>query len=72
MHFVLAMMPLQRQDRYNAIKKLLCCEQATPSQVVLTKTLSDDRKFRSVVQKIALQINCKMGGELWAVNIPSV
>lgn len=23
-----------------------------------------------MVQKIALQINCKLGGELWAVNIP--
>jgi hypothetical protein len=25
-----------------------------------------------VVQKIALQINCKLGGTLWAVNIPLV
>ena len=24
----------------------------------------------SVVQKVALQINCKLGGELWACDIP--
>ena len=24
----------------------------------------------SVVTKVALQINCKLGGELWAVDIP--
>ena len=25
---------------------------------------------KAVVQKIALQINCKLGGELWGLNIP--
>lgn len=27
-------------------------------------------KLRSVVQKIALQMNCKLGGTLWALNMP--
>ena len=35
------------------------------------RTISNTAKLRSVVQKIALQINCKLGGELWAVHIPS-
>ena len=26
--------------------------------------------WQAVVQKIALQINCKLGGELWGLNIP--
>ena len=34
-----------------------------------SKTL-DPKKLRSVCQKIALQINCKLGGELWAVDVP--
>lgn len=29
-------------------------------------------KLRSVTQKVALQINAKLGGELWAVEIPLV
>ena len=29
-------------------------------------------KMRSVVQKVLLQMNCKLGGELWGVDIPLV
>jgi aubergine len=32
--------------------------------------LSNEAKNRSIVQKIALQMNCKMGGTLWSVKIP--
>ena len=39
-------------------------------KVIILKTISDARKVTSVVQKILLQINCKLGGELWAINIP--
>lgn len=65
----------QREDRYNAIKKLCCCELPIPSQVVRGSTLNPagqnaQSKFRSVCQKIALQISCKVGGQLWAVKIP--
>lgn len=39
--------------------------------MINSKTVSNPTKLRSIVQKIALQINCKMGGELWAVSIPT-
>ncbi|XP_054711719.1 piwi-like protein Ago3 [Uloborus diversus] len=67
---VVIIFPTPRDDRYSAIKKLCCIEMPVPSQVINSKTISDARKLRSVVQKIALQINCKLGGELWSVNIP--
>lgn len=60
----------QREDRYNAIKKLACCELAVPSQVVRFATINDPKKARSVCQKIALQMQCKVGGQPWAVKIP--
>ena len=41
-------------------------------QVINARTISAQQKLRSVTQKIALQINCKLGGELWAVDIPIV
>lgn len=41
-------------------------------QVIIAKTISQQQKLRSVTQKIALQINCKLGGELWAMSIPLV
>ncbi|KAG8178643.1 hypothetical protein JTE90_010554 [Oedothorax gibbosus] len=67
---VVIIFPTPRDDRYSAVKKLCCIERPVPSQVINLKTISDGRKLRSVVQKIALQMNCKLGGELWAVPIP--
>ena len=38
--------------------------------MINAKTISQAQKLRSVTQKVALQINCKLGGELWALKIP--
>lgn len=73
MQLVVCIFPTSRDDRYSALKKLCCVDMPVPSQVILSRTLPDDArsgKFRSVTAKIALQINCKLGGELWAVEIP--
>jgi aubergine-like protein len=34
------------------------------------KTISNEKRLSAVAQKIALQINCKLGGELWACKTP--
>ncbi|XP_052772354.1 piwi-like protein 1 [Mya arenaria] len=67
---IVAICPTSRDDRYSAIKKTCCVDNPIPSQVIIGKTIGDPKKLRSVVQKIALQINCKLGGELWGVSIP--
>ncbi|KAM4675853.1 piwi-like protein 2 [Discoglossus pictus] len=59
-----------RDDLYGAIKKLCCVQTPVPSQVVNVRTISNPAKLRSIAQKILLQINCKLGGELWGVDIP--
>ncbi|NWI70441.1 PIWL2 protein, partial [Todus mexicanus] len=42
-----------------------------PSQVINVQTLAGQpSKMKAVVQKVLLQINCKLGGELWGVDIP--
>ena len=61
-----------RDDRYNAIKKLCYADSPVPSQNINVRTISQQQKLRSVTQKIALQINVKLGGELWALKIPTV
>lgn len=63
-------MSSKRKDRYDAIKRLCCLEIPVPSQVVTSQIIDDERKKRSVVTKIALQMNVKLGGELWATSIP--
>ncbi|XP_075148172.1 argonaute 3 [Haematobia irritans] len=67
---VVCISPTNREDRYNAIKKICCAEMPVPSQVVNSRTLANDAKNRSIVQKIMLQMNCKLGGSLWSVKIP--
>ena len=66
---VLMVVPAQKSDRYAAIKKLCCIESPVPSQVVCLKTISNEKRLSAVAQKIALQINCKLGGELWACQV---
>ena len=41
-------------------------------QVIIARTITQQQKLRSVAQKVALQMNAKLGGELWAVEIPLV
>lgn len=60
----------KRKDIYDAVKRICCLESPVPSQVVTTKILEDDRKHKSIVTKVAIQMNAKLGGEIWAVNIP--
>jgi len=43
-----------------------------PSQVVLSRTLNKKQMLMSVATKIAIQLNCKMGGEVWALEIPVI
>ncbi|KAG5322548.1 AGO3 protein, partial [Pseudoatta argentina] len=62
--------PTNRTDRYSAIKKLCCVQKAIPSQVIISKTISKPTKLRSITEKIALQINCKLGGALWTLTLP--
>ncbi|XP_059957315.1 piwi-like protein 2 isoform X2 [Mesoplodon densirostris] len=57
-------------DLYRAIKKLCCVQTPVPSQVINVRTIGQPTRLHSVAQKILLQINCKLGGELWGVDIP--
>ncbi|XP_034262027.1 piwi-like protein 1 [Pantherophis guttatus] len=67
---VVCVLSSNRKDKYDAIKKYLCTDCPTPSQCVLARTLSKPQTVMAIATKIALQMNCKMGGELWSVEIP--
>ncbi|NXO61579.1 PIWL2 protein, partial [Phainopepla nitens] len=68
---LLCLIPSSRDDVYGAIKKLCCVQIPVPSQVINVQSLTGHPgKIRSVVQKVLLQINCKLGGQLWGVDIP--
>lgn len=67
---VVTIFPTPRDDRYAAVKKILCVERPVPSQCINSKTITDEKKFRSVILKIILQMNCKLGGALWGIKLP--
>ncbi|XP_070759890.1 piwi-like protein 1 isoform X2 [Enoplosus armatus] len=67
---VVVVLPSNRKDKYDSVKKYLCVDCPTPSQCVISRTLSRPQTLMTVATKIALQMVCKMGGELWSVEIP--
>ncbi|XP_055590596.1 protein argonaute-3 [Uranotaenia lowii] len=67
---VVIICPTSRDDRYAAIKRICCSEIPVPSQVINARTLNNEAKNRAIVQKIILQMNCKLGGSLWSIHIP--
>lgn len=67
---VVVILPTNRKDRYDAIKKICVVTHPCPSQVIVSRTLAKQQMLMSVATKIAMQINCKMGGDLWKLEIP--
>lgn len=41
-----------------------------PSQVVLSRTIGRPKGLMTVATKVAIQLNCKLGGIPWALSIP--
>ncbi|XP_075404837.1 piwi-like protein 4 [Tenrec ecaudatus] len=67
---VMCILSSNQTSYYDVIKKYLTSECPVPSQCVLTRTLNKQGIMLSLATKIAMQVTCKLGGELWAVEIP--
>lgn len=66
---IFVVLPNNRLDLYSAIKKKCCVECPVPTQMILNKNLAS-RNVKSIATKVAIQINCKIGGAPWTVDIP--
>ncbi|XP_076274954.1 piwi-like protein Siwi [Rhynchophorus ferrugineus] len=55
-------------DKYTAVKKKCYVNRAMPCQVAVAKTVQKNN--RSVAMKIAIQMNCKLGGSPWGSTMP--
>ena len=69
---VVTVFPTSKDDRYSAVKKVCYHEKGLAAQAINSKTLGNDMKLKAIVVKIALQMNVKLGGVLWALDIPMV
>lgn len=60
-----------RNTLYDDIKRFLLTSYPIPSQVVLSATISRGKNLRSIISKVLIQMNAKLGGIPWAVdNLP--
>lgn len=56
---------------YDPLKSYLLTDFSVPSQVVLCSTIQRGKNLRSIINKVLIQINAKIGGIPWTVdNLP--
>ncbi|EEC14103.1 Cniwi protein, putative, partial [Ixodes scapularis] len=67
---LMTIFPNNRKDRYDSLKKVACVDMGLHTQVMLGRTISNKKNLKSVATKVAIQMNCKLGGEAWALDIP--
>uniref|UniRef100_A0A224YID3 Aubergine n=1 Tax=Rhipicephalus zambeziensis TaxID=60191 RepID=A0A224YID3_9ACAR len=70
LQLALIVVPNNRKDRYDMIKKQACVDLGIHTQVILSRTIGNRKNVRSVATKVAIQLNCKLGGEAWCLEIP--
>lgn len=60
-----------KSQLYDDLKRFLLTAYPIPSQVVLANTISRGKNLRSIISKVLIQMNAKLGGIPWTVdNLP--
>lgn len=72
---IMIVVPNIAADRYAAIKRLTCVNNAIPTQVIVAKTMQPKGKsgmsgVKSIASKVMIQLNCKLGGAPWMIKFP--
>ena len=67
---MLFVLPNNRADRYSALKKYCLVSCGVPCQMVVKNKTMNHRSLHSIATKIAIQLNCKLGGIPWMIEIP--
>ncbi|XP_074604110.1 piwi-like protein 1 [Brevipalpus obovatus] len=63
-------LPNNNKDRYDAIKRIFCCQRPMASQIVTTSVLRKRNALQTVSTKVCIQMSVKLGAEAWALEIP--
>ncbi|XP_044016135.1 piwi-like protein Siwi [Aphidius gifuensis] len=61
--------PEDSSDVYSAIKKKCCVDHSVPNQLVSSRCFKPN-SMPMIATKVAIQMNCKIGGSPWSVHIP--
>lgn len=66
---IFCVMPEDSSDVYSAIKKKCYLDYSVPNQLVSSRSFRPNN-MQMIATKVAIQINCKIGGSPWSVHIP--
>uniref|UniRef100_A0A6P7G3R5 LOW QUALITY PROTEIN: piwi-like protein Siwi n=1 Tax=Diabrotica virgifera virgifera TaxID=50390 RepID=A0A6P7G3R5_DIAVI len=66
---IMCVLSTNHADRYQSIKKKCSVDRRIPSQIVLRKNLTS-KGVMSIATKVAIQLNCKIGGAPWSIVMP--
>lgn len=69
--------PVRCPTSYSNIKKKCCLDRAIPTQVIRHETITPKSgkplsSLLSVATKVVIQMNCKMGGAPWMIDLPTI
>ncbi|XP_035708527.1 piwi-like protein Siwi isoform X2 [Folsomia candida] len=67
---IFIVLPRQVTDIYAAVKKRCAVDFGIPSQCFVAKNAHNPRGLMSIATKVVVQVNAKLGGEPWFVQIP--
>lgn len=68
--FIMIVVPNNRADLYAALKRTALCRDSPVSiQVIVEKTINNQQRLMSIATKVAIQVNCKLGGIPWHVDL---
>ncbi|RZB39309.1 aubergine [Asbolus verrucosus] len=66
---ILVILSNNSQDRYSAIKKKCYVDRGVPTQMFVARNLNS-KGIMSIATKVAIQMNCKIGGAPWTISVP--
>lgn len=67
---IMVVLPTNKLELFSRIKKVtLCRSKPVPTQVILHRTLTH-KYLDSIMTKVAIQVNCKLGGIPWMCKMP--
>lgn len=67
---IVCALPTNRADRYAAVKRRCLVDLGIPIQVIVKNKTMCHKNLDSIATKVAIQINCKLGGVPWMIKIP--
>lgn len=66
---IVCALPSNRADRYSTIKRRCLIDFGIPCQVIVKNKTMNHKNLDSIATKVAIQINCKLGGIPWMIKV---